>query len=64
MMRVNEILEKSIYIPTSHTLKKTRTDGRDMWFKYSDNEGRGVFFKVCWNTKLGIHELYSVTDKP
>ena len=64
MMRVNEILEKSVYVPTSHTLTKARTDGRDMWFKYSDNEGRGVFLKVCWNTKLDIHELYSVTDKP
>lgn len=47
MMRVNEILESSVYVPTSHTLKKTRTDGRDMWFKYSENEERYVFFKVC-----------------
>lgn len=62
MMRINEILEHSIYVPTPHGLSHTRTDGRNLWFKYSDNEGRGVYFHVCWNNKLKTHELYSVTD--
>ena len=62
MMRVNEILEKSTYISTSHNLIPPRTDGRDLWFTYTDVDGRGVYFKVCWNNQLKIHELYSVTD--
>lgn len=62
MMNINQILEKSTYVPTSHALKKARTDGRDMWFKYKDAEGRGVYFKVTWNTHNKIYELYSVTD--
>lgn len=63
MLRIDEILKESIYVPTQHGLSHERTDGRDLWFKYKDNEGRGVFFHVCWNSKLGTHELYSVTDK-
>ena len=63
MMRVNEILEKSIYVPTTHGLSHSRTDGRDLWFTYTDAEGRGVYFKVCWNSQLHKHELYSVVDK-
>ena len=63
MMRVNEILEKSIYIPTSHNLTHPRTDGRDLWFTYIDADGRGVYFKVCWNNNLKRHEFYSVVDK-
>lgn len=63
MMSVNEILEKSIYTPTSHSLIHPRTDGRDLWFTYTDADGRGVYFKVCWNNNLKMHELYSVVDK-
>lgn len=62
MMRVNEILAKSTYIPTSHNLIHSRTDGRDFWSTYTDADGRGVYFKVCWNNQLKMHELYSVTD--
>ena len=63
MMRVNEILEKSTYVPTPHELTHPRTDGRDLWFSYTDSEGRGVYFKVAWNNKMKIHELYSVKDR-
>lgn len=63
IMKVNEILEKSKYIPTQHGLSHPRTDGRELWFKYTDSDGRGVYFSVCWNEKINIHELYSVTDK-
>lgn len=63
MMRINEILENSIYVPTKHSLKHSRTDGRNLWFRYIDNEGRGIYFHVCWNEQLKTHELYSVTDK-
>lgn len=63
MMRVNEILAKSTYIPTTHGLVHSRSDGRDLWFSYKDADGRGVYFKVCWNNQLRIHELYSVVDK-
>ena len=63
MMRVNEILAKFTYIPTTHGLVHSRSDGRDLWFSYKDADGRGVYFKVCWNNQLRIHELYSVVDK-
>jgi len=63
MMRVNEILEKSKYVPTSHALTHARKDGRELWFSYSDNEGRGVYFKVNWNKNIKRYELYSVTDR-
>lgn len=63
MLHVNEILEKSTYIPSSHILNHYRTDGRDLWFSYKDGDGRGVYFKVCWNGRLRMYELYSVVDK-
>ena len=63
MMRVDSILAKSQYIPTSHSLKHIRTDGRDLWFAYKDNEGRGVYFKVAWSKFSNTYELYSVDDK-
>ena len=63
MMRVNEILEKSTYLPTPHGLKHPRTDGRNLWFSYTDADGRGVFFRVTYNSMLSKYELYSVVDK-
>ncbi len=62
MMRVNEILEKSTYIPTSHNLSHPRTDGRNLWFSYHDADGRDVYFKVNWNANIKKYELYSVVD--
>ena len=63
MMRVNEILEKSTYLPTPHGLTHPRTDGRSLWFSYKDADGRGVYFKVTYNSQLSKYELYSVVDK-
>ena len=62
MMRVNEILEKSTYVPGPHGLTHSRNDGRVLWFTYSDSDGRGVFFKVNYNKNLKGYELYSVVD--
>ena len=65
MMRIDEIFKDSIYIPTSHKLKKPRTDGRELWFSYKDNDGRGVYFKANFrNRKGGYYELYSITEIP
>lgn len=63
MMRIDDILAQSTYIPTSHTLQHQRTDGRDLWFTYKDNEGKGVYFKVGWNKNIKKYEFYSVVDK-
>lgn len=62
MLKINEILAKSTYVPTLHGLSHSRDDGRNLWFSYIDGDGRGVYFKVCKNA-LGSYELYSVTDK-
>lgn len=63
MKDINNILSKSQYIPTSHGLIHPRTDGRDLWFAYKDTDGRGVYFKIAWNSKLKFYELYDVVDK-
>ncbi len=63
MLKVNEILEKSMYVPSSHELSHPRTDGRELWFTYKDADGRGVYFKVCKNNKIKAYELYSVVDE-
>lgn len=63
MMNLDKIIAQAAYVPTGHGLNKPRTDGRDLWFSYSDNQGRGVYFKVTWNTRLKKYELYSVTEK-
>lgn len=63
MLNVDKILEKSAYIPSDHKLSHPRTDGRDLWFSYKDSDGRGVYFKVCWNNKMNTYELYSVVDE-
>ncbi len=62
MLNVDKILEKSTYIQSDHRLIHSRTDGRDLWFSYKDSDGRGVYFKVCWNNKMNTYELYSVVD--
>lgn len=63
MMRIDKILEKSVYVPTSHELTHPRTDRRELWFSYQDGDGRGVYFKVDWNNHLKMYELYDVVDK-
>ena len=62
MMKIDEILKKSTYLPGPHGLTHPRTDGRDLWFSYQDADGRSVYFKVDWNKKLKKYELYSVVD--
>lgn len=64
MLHVNEIVEKSTYVPTNHALVHQRTDSRNVWFRYKDNDGRGIYFQVARNDQnQGRYELYSVTDK-
>ena len=63
MMRVNEMLEKSTYVPTPHGLTHSRNDDRELWFCYQDADGRGVYFKVDWNKHIKAYEFYSVADK-
>ena len=62
MMRINEILEKSTYIPTDHGKSHSRGDDREFWFTYEDAEGRGVYFKVAWQKSMKKYTLYSVVD--
>lgn len=63
MLSVNEILGRSSYVPTPHTLSHPRKDKRDLWFSYKDADGRGVYFRVCWNQNMKMYELYSVADR-
>lgn len=63
MMRIDEIFSKSKYVPTSNLLKKERKDGRSLWFTYQDADGRGVYFKVAYNSSRKLYELYSIVDK-
>lgn len=63
MLRINEILENAKYIPSSHELTHARSDMRQLWFTFKDDEGRGVYFKVCWNKQINSYELYSAADK-
>lgn len=66
LYRLDEILEQSTYIPTSHGLYKNRTDGTVMFFKYLDSDGRGVYFKVAYNPTAGDGKkyfLYSMDDR-
>lgn len=65
LYRIDEILAKSTYLPSSHELYKTRKDGTDLFFKYTDNDGRGIIFKVAHNPTAGdgkFYFLYSIDD--
>lgn len=40
--------------------------GKNYFFRYKDNDGRGIYFKVAYDRKesnAGRHYLYSVTDR-
>ncbi len=66
LYRLDEILAKSTYVPTSHALYKDRKDGTELFFKYVDNDGRGVYFKVAYNPTAGDGKkyfLYSMDDR-
>lgn len=67
LYRIDEIFAKATYLPTSHELYKNRTDGKKLFFKYTDSEGRGVIFKVAYNPTAGdrkFYTLYSIDDIP
>lgn len=66
MVHIDKILAKSEYVPTTHKIYKGRKDGKELFFRYKDKDGRGVYFKVAYDRKesnAGRHYLYSVTDR-
>ncbi len=65
MINVDQLLSASEYVPTSHALYKGRKDGKELFFKYKDKTGRGIFFKIAYEPKQGDgkpYYLYSVGD--
>lgn len=66
MVHIDKILEKAEYVPTSHKVYKDRNDGKTMFFRYRDTDGRGIYFKVAFNNKSEKegkqYVLYSVVD--
>lgn len=65
LYRIDEIFAKASYLPSSHELYKERNDGKKLFFKYTDNDGRGVIFKVAFNPTAGdrkFYTLYSIDD--
>lgn len=66
MVHIDKILAKSEYVPTTHKIYKGRKDGKELFFRYKDREGRGIYFKVAYDRKesnVGRYYLYSVTDR-
>ena len=66
MVHINKILAKTEYVPTSHSVYKGRKDGKELFFRYKDKDGRGIYFKVAYDRKessSGRYYLYSVTDR-
>lgn len=65
MVHIDKILEKAEYVPTSHKVYKDRSDGKTMFFRYKDKDGRGIYFKVAKDyatSSHGRYYLYSVVD--
>lgn len=63
LKHIDEILAKSTYV--SQGLTKNRKDGKDLFFRYEDSTGRGVYFKVAREPRAGngkTHYLYSIVD--
>lgn len=66
MVHIDRILAKSEYVPTDHSVYKGRKDGKELFFRYKDKDGRGIYFKVAYDrkeSKEGRYYLYSVTDR-
>ena len=67
MKHIDKILAKAEYVPTNHILYKSRSDGKTMFFRYKDKDGRGLYFKVAYNSKAGTkgkeYALYSVVEE-
>ena len=65
MVNIHHVLANSTYIPTYHKLSHVRSDARTLWFKYKDNQGRGIYFSVAHNPNAEKpYTLYSVSDNP
>lgn len=65
MINVDQLLSASEYVPTSHALYKGRKDGKELFFKYKDKSGRGIYFKIAYEptqSKGKTYYLYSVSD--
>lgn len=65
MVHIDRILAKAEYVPTDHKVYKERKDGKEMFFRYKDKTGRGIYFKVAYEPKQGQgkrYSLYSVSD--
>jgi hypothetical protein len=65
MINVDQLLSVSEYVPTSHALYKGRKDGKELFFRYKDKTGRGIFFKIAYEPKQGEgkpYYLYAVGD--
>ena len=66
MLNIDQILAKSKYVSIDHAIYKDRKDGKELFFRYIDSEGRGLYFKVSYERAQGnkkYYSLYSVTDK-
>lgn len=64
MKHIDRILAESKYVPTTHQVYKDRNDGKTMFFRYKDNDGRGIYFKVAYDEKAEKkYILYSVVDE-
>lgn len=66
MLHVDELLSRSTYVETTHGLTKGRKDGKEMFFRYKDGDGRQIYFKVAYepNQSQGKkYYLYSVVDR-
>lgn len=66
MVGIDKLLSESEYVPTSHKIYKDRKDGKELFFRYKDKDGRGIYFKVAYDrkeSKNGRYYLYSVTDR-
>lgn len=65
MKHIDRILAKSEYVPTDHKDKKDRKDGKELFFRYKDKDGRGIYFKVAYEPRNGSRKYYylwSVVD--
>ena len=64
LYRIDEMLSQSTYVRTDKTPEHGH--GITKFFKYSDNEGRGVYFGVAYNPNpskgFPKHYLYTITD--
>lgn len=64
MINIDYILSESTYVPTQHQLSHPRKDQRQIWFKYKDTQGRGIYFSVAHSPdSQKKYTLYSVTDE-